>query len=155
MSVLEFIPTYNDGQICPFWLLKVKRWDHTEAQKYFRQHRWTATAIHSFLGSIQGSTDRGTNSLSLFHFYQIKAYDFIYHGILLAKLVSYGTWGTTNLTLNLHLLYSKNLVVINKSDGIVYTIILHLLLQKWITECWRWRCEQHAAYWNDKDIVKH
>ena len=76
------------------------------------------------------STDRGTNSLSIVHFYLIKAYDFIYHGILLAKLVSYGIGGTINLTLNLCLLYSKNLVEINNSDGIVYTKILLLLLQK-------------------------
>jgi hypothetical protein len=26
----------------------------------------------------------------MFHFYLIKAYDFIYHGILLAEVVSYG-----------------------------------------------------------------
>ena len=45
------------------------------------------------------------NSLSTFLFNLMKAYDFIHHGILLAKLVSYGIGGTTNFAINLYLLY--------------------------------------------------
>ena len=101
----------------------------------------------------------GTNSLSMFHFYHIKAYDFIYHGILLAKLLSYGTGGTKNLTLNLYLLYLKNLSrnkqewrnCLHNNSASSFTEMNHGML----TGEDNIVCGQHVGYWNNEDIVKY
>lgn len=62
MSVLAFIPTHNDGQICPFRLLKVKKIQTTDFHpesigSLERSHRVLAEYLRHYVREDQTNWD--------------------------------------------------------------------------------------------------
>ena len=68
----------------------------TEAQHGFRTKKSTETALQVFIKNVQEAIEKKINPTGIF-LDLTKAYDVLYHRVLLSKLDSYGIRGVANL----------------------------------------------------------
>ena len=87
------------------------------AQHGFREGKSTDTAIHAFLESILEAIDKKIYLIGIF-FYLSKAYDVLYHKILLSKLETYGIRGIVNQWFKSYLYNRKQCFEINYMENI-------------------------------------
>jgi hypothetical protein len=67
----------------------------SEAQNCFRKGKSIDTAVHSYIKRIQEALDKRIHTIGIFIDLS-KAYDVLYHNLLLEKLFHYGIRGTAN-----------------------------------------------------------